>query len=337
MVALGSVGATLVVLILAVATAAHVHPRARYLVMGDTPARAQMWASLDIMFSFVHFTPKGNVIRRRGTSFGGMVSLACSVAIVVLSIMLATKNLLNPNYVQSVSADALAANPIGTFRLIARVFGGGAAFSSACEGMSITAQSAGTNAGWTGLANNLANATRPAVVSSAADGRACTLEWRCDTCQMSGSVSSTVLTLRSALPSWATFVHFTFEAPPFVIAGDSRTAVPFAATSSSGIGGAGVPFTTFGSIAPQPAALRGFGAAASQVALTLIGVDAQTPSGERAVAFTALVGSIVIPSASATTDEKSFEFGSDAGFQVDFVVQRSQTVIVWCVVLSTGS
>jgi hypothetical protein len=331
---LGSVGATLVVLILAAATVAHVHPRAHKLVFGTTPDLAQKWASLDVLFSFVHFTPKGSVVRRRGTSFGGMVSVACSVAIVVLSIMLATKNLLNPNYVQSVSADALAANPTGTFRLSARVFGGGAAFAAACDGMRITGQPIG----WTVVSSTgtdgLANATRPAVASSIADGRSCALEWRCDQCQLSGTVTSTVLSLRSTLPSWATFVNFTFEAPPCVIAGGSPTAVPAPATESGGIGGAGVPFSAFGSVAPQPAALRGTGAAATQVAISLIGVDAQPPSGVRAVAFSALVGSIVIPSAAVgggTTDAASFDFGSGAGFQIDFVVQRSQTVIVWYV------
>jgi hypothetical protein len=327
---LGSVGASIVVLIFAVATAAHVHPRARELILGDTPARAQMWASFDVLFSFVHFTPKGNVVRRRGTSFGGMVSIACSVAIVVLSAMLATKNLLNPNYVQSVSADTLAANPTGTFRLTARVFGGGTAFSSSCNGMSISAQSAG----WTGVGNALTNATRPAMASSDMDGRSCLLEWKCEQCQLSGTVSSTVLSLRSALPSWATFANFTFEAPPFVIAGASPTDVPAPASASSGIGGAGIAFSAFGSVAPQPRALRGMDTAATQVGVSLIGVDAQTPSGERAVAFSALVGSVLIPTAGGTTDEASFDFGSGAGFQIDFVVQRSQTVIVWFVLRS---
>ncbi len=328
---LGTGGAALVVLILATATAAHVHPRARHLVLGDSPDRAQMWAALDVMFSFVHFTPKGNVMRRRGTSFGGMVSLACSVAIVVLSAMLATKNLLNPNYIQSVSADALAANPTGTFRLSARVFGGGAAFSSACDGMSIAAR-AGEAASWMSVSNGVANATRPAVASFDANGRACLLEWRCEQCHLSGSVSSTVLSLRSTLPSWATFVNFTFEAPSFVIAGASPTAPPVTATASSRIGGAGEAFSTRGSISPQPMALRGVDAAATQVAISLIGVDAQTQSGERAAAFSALVGAIVIPTlAAATTDAASFDFGSSSGFQIDFVVQRSQTVIVWFV------
>jgi hypothetical protein len=332
LIALGCVGAVLVVLILAAATAAHVHPRARQLVLGDTPDRAQMWAALDIMFSFVHFTPKGSVMRRRGTSFGGMVSLACSVAIVVLSAMLATKNLLNPNYIQSVSADALAANPTGTFRLRARVFGGGTAFASACDGMSIASR-AGDAAGWIhfGVSNSAANATRPAVASFDANGHACLLEWKCEQCQISGSVSSTVLSLRSKLPSWATYVNFSFEAPSFVIADATPTAAPVAA-ASSGIGGAGEAFSTHGSISPQPVALRGVDAAATQVAISLIGVDAQTPSGERAAAFSALVGSIVIPTAvAATTDAASFDFGSGAGFQIDFVVQRSQTVIVWFV------
>ncbi len=76
-----------------------------------------MWASLDKMFSNSHHTPSGNVMRRRSTSFGGMFTVACSVAIVVLSAMLAAKNLLNPSYTQTVSADALPANPRGTFRL----------------------------------------------------------------------------------------------------------------------------------------------------------------------------------------------------------------------------
>jgi hypothetical protein len=319
--ALGSTGAVLVVLILAVATAAHVHPRARQLVLGDTPARAQTWASLDFIFSFVHFTPKGNVMRRRGTSFGGMVTVACSVAIVILSAMLATKNLLNPNYIQSVSADALPANPAGTFCLRTRVFGGGMAFSSAhaCDGMAIVAQH-----DWMG---GLGNTTRPAVAASVADGRSCLLEWRCDQCHLSGSVSSTVLTLRSALPSWATFVNFTFEAPSFVIAGASPTAAAIPAAVSSGIDGAGLAFSTFGYISPQPAALRGTGEDATQVAISLIGVDAQTRSGERAVAFSALVGSIVTV---GTTSETAFDFGSPAGFQIDFNVQRSQTVIKWC-------
>ncbi len=319
---LGIAGAALVVLILVVATTAHVHPRMRDFVLGTTPARAQMWASLDIIFSFVHYTPMGNVMRRRGTSFGGMVSLACSVAIVVLSAMLATKNLLNPNYIQSVSADALPANPTGTFRLAARVFGGGIPFSAAhaCDGMSISAQN-----DWT---NGLTNAGRPAVAASAADGRSCSLEWQCEQCELSGSVSSTVLSLRSALPSWATLVNFTFEAPPFAIAGASPTVAAIPATVSSGIDGAGLAFSTFGSILPQPAALRGTGAGASQVVISLVGVEAQTRFGERAVAFSTLVGSIVT---AKTTDENSFEFGSVAGFQIDFSVQRSQTVIKWCV------
>ena len=332
---LGSVGAALVVLILTVATAAHVHPSVRQLVLGDTAARAHMWASLDVIFSFVHFTPKGTVMRRRGTSFGGMVSVACVVAIFALSAMLGTKNLLNPNYMQSVSAETLAVNPIGTFRLRARVFGGGAAFSSACDGMSITAQTAGGVTGWSGMSNGVANATRPAVTSSLSNGRSCLLEWNCDQCQLSGSVSSTVLSLRSTLPSWATYVNFTFDAPAFVIAGASPTALPVAATSASGIGGAGVPFSTFGTLSPQPAALRG--AAATQVAISLTGIDAQTQSGQRALAFSALVGSVLIPTAAATTNEASFDFGSSAGFQIDFVVQRSQTVIVWCVLQGSCS
>ncbi len=328
LIALGCVGGALVVLIVAFATAAHVHPSTRELVFGDTPARAHMWASLDMVFSFVHFTPKGNVLRRRGTSFGGMVSLACSVAIIVLSAMLATKNLLNPNYTQSVSADALAANPLGTFRLRARVFGGGDAFSSACAGMSITAQSDSTGASWLSVSNGIANATRPAVASSDTSGRSCLLEWNCEQCQLSGSVSSTVLSLRSTLPSWVTYANFTFEAPPFVIAGATRTAAPVAATASSGIGGAGGTFSTFGSVSPQPAALRG---AATLITISLIGVDAQTQTGDRAVAFSSLVSSVVIPSAAATTEESSFDFGSGNGFQIDFILQRSQTVIVWCV------
>jgi hypothetical protein len=328
LIALGIVGAALVAAILIAATAAHVHPRARQLVLGDTPDRAQMWAALDIMFSFVHFTPKGSVMRRRGTSFGGMVSVACSVAIVVLSAMLATKNLLNPNYIQSVSADALAANPTGTFRLSARVFGGGAAFSSACDGMGITAQAEG----WVSVYDDVANATLPAVASSKADGHACLLEWKCEHCQLSGTVSSTVLSLQSTLPSWTTFVNFTFETPPFVVAGASPTGAPVAAMALSGIGGAGTAFGAFGSISRMPAALRGVDAAATQVAISLIGVDAQTQSGERAAAFSALMGSIVVPtSVAATTDATSFDFGSTAGFQIDFVVQRSQTVIVWFV------
>ena len=178
----GSAGAAVVAVIIAAATAAHVHPRARQLVLGDTPDRAlvcvnagqtstdhvgnfvfgissfhfctnryqdnsgrarvicpcfcnretilthhiplfcivrvaQMWASLDKMFSNSHHTPSGHVMRRRSTSFGGMFTVACSCAIVLLSAMLAAKNLLNPSYTQTVSADALPANPRGTFRL----------------------------------------------------------------------------------------------------------------------------------------------------------------------------------------------------------------------------
>ena len=159
------------------------------------------------------------------------------------------------------------------FGLSARVFGGGAAFSAACVGMSIVAE-AGNAAAWSGAAN----ATRPAVVSSDASGRACQLEWRCEQCQLSGSVSSTVLSLRSVLPSWATFVNFTFEAPPFGIAGATRTEAPALATAASGVGGAGIPFSTFGSISPMPAALRG--EAATQVALSLIGVSVQTAANQ---------------------------------------------------------
>jgi hypothetical protein len=54
---------------------------------------------------------------------------------------------------------------------------------------------------------------------------------------------------------------------------------------------------------------------------------------QRAVAFSALVGAVVIPSGGGgggTTDVAAFDFGSGAGFQIDFVVQRSQTGIVWC-------
>ncbi len=322
-------GATLVVIVMVVATAAHVHPRARNLVLGDTPDRALMWASLDVIFSFVHYTPKGNVMRRRGTSYGGMVSLACSLAIIMLSAMLATKNLLNPNYIQSVSADALPANPIGTFRLAARVFGGGAAFSDDCRGMDIIAQSVDTVAGWTG---NVANSSRAAVASTKANGRFCLLEWRCEQCQLSGSASSTVLSLRSTLPSWATFVNFTFEAPSFVIAGESPAVPASPATESSGIAGSGIPFRTFGSISPKPVAIRGMGGSATRVAISLIGVDAQTRFGQRAVAFSVLVGSTVIPRGATTgTSETVFDFGSAAGFQIDFLVQRSQTVIQWFV------
>jgi hypothetical protein len=195
------------------------------------------------------------------------------------------------------------------------------------------------------------------------DGRSCLLEWRCEQCQLSGTVSSTVLTLRSTLPSWATFVNFTFEAPPFVVASDSSSssssssfsassARPVPATDASGIGGAGTPFSTQSAIAPAPRAIRSrAGENAPAVAISLIGVVADTTRGsgvggigggdsatssgsgsgsgvDKAVAFSALAGAATVP-AGSTVDSASFDFGSPFGFQIDFVIQRSPTVIVW--------
>ena len=380
LVTIGSGGAALVLLSFIFAIVAHRHAPTRRFVFGGgddgekssdgsaplpaSSSRALVWAQIDVFFSLTHFTANGALMRRRKTTFGGMLSVVCALAIAMLGSMFATKNLLNPTYLQTVSATALPFEPRGTFRLGARVFGGGAAFDSGCANMSVEARASDWAVGAGGAlgmvdvddggTGRVVQSAR--AVAEAGGAKSCRLTWQCTQCQMV-TASSPVLALRSLQSSWVTFVNFTFEAPPLVVlpgAGssgstDASTAalssaklapVPIPAADESIVGGAGLPFVARAAIAPQPSVLRG--EAPTRVTLSLVGVAVQTlrPAvGAQATAFTPFVEPFAI---GAAMDEATFAFESAAvsasanananvnGFQIEFVLQRSTIQITWC-------
>jgi hypothetical protein len=257
--------------------------------------------------------PDGQALIIRKTSFGATMTVATLVAFVGAGTVLGYNTVKFPNYVASVSPQPAPWQPSGTFELSISVYGGGldACTSGPANGFGIFAQSADWSVSPTRVPNQF----------NSIDG-SCRLIWRCEgRCSMLALVSTT-LQLRSPSRSWASAVSFSITTPLFVKESsidNTFGSVSFQLSSSfyaSPSSDVVLNDTSF--------AIRG--PSATQVKISLSPHVLMDSNGNySSVAFEP---SLVGITYGDVTSLSTFNFASNDGFSVSFVLTRSSLSLV---------
>jgi hypothetical protein len=267
------------------------------------------WVKFDILFTTAHFCPIGGVVQRRQTSFGGLMTLVCMTAIVLLAVQLGIDNL-TPAFATSITSEPPPWDPHGTFRLVATVHGGGIGSCSTLRDTVLQVKSTASDWGVSALIS-----TSWADEGANGDG-SCTITWQCASCAFVSPRAGT-LSLVAPVRAWATYIEYAFDMPRMTSSALDANSVsdPLPVFRLEGqLVAPGVTNNT---------ALRGL-AEPTVVSLQLTNfminlTDITRITYQPAISNTQM-GRVI--------KQDQFDFQSADGFQVDFLLSRNSFTIV---------
>ena len=271
------------------------------------------WVKLDLLFGLAHTVPDGGVVMNRSTSFGGVMSVVCLLAIGMLAANLGLDTLA-PVYTTDITTEPPVFVPRGTFRLTVLVHGSCTdslvdTVKPVCAVRLVELQPRDWNGAITSSCQSV----------SGVDGT-CKVVWQCDACNFNALDTSTIQ-LIAPLRAWATHVDYTIEMPKLIASandpGTDSTLPPFTLKGVLAIPGADT-----GSVLQAPVAHANTHSAL-YVLLTLFSIV--DPSLATRVTYMPVVTST---EPGATKSRTTFAYDSPDGFVVNFQFSDNTFTIV---------
>jgi hypothetical protein len=271
------------------------------------------WVKLDLLFGLAHTVPDGGVVMNRSTSFGGVMSVVCLLAVGMLAAQLGLDTLA-PVYATDITTEPPVFVPRGTFRLTVLVHG------SCTDSLVDTATPVCAvrlvelnSREWTGAI------TSKCTSVSSVDGT-CKVVWECTACSFNALARSTIR-LIAPLRAWATHVDYTIEMPKLISsANDPGTDSVLPPFTLKGV--LAVPGADTGSVMQAPIADLD-SQSSLYVLLTLFSIV--EPSLATRVTYMPVVTST---EPGAIKDRSNFGYNSTDGFVVNFGFSDNTFTIV---------
>jgi hypothetical protein len=266
------------------------------------------WTNFDLLFGVKHPVPEGGAVQKRATSFGGMLTLTCIVAVLVLAAQLTVANLA-PTFETAISTEAPLWAPRGTFRLTVLMYGTCTDPQLPASNVCVATLSEQKATDWLGV-------TSSKCTGLSATGDMCTLIWECSDCRFA-AFGSAIVQLRLPSRSWGSILQYQLEVPRFTSSANDGTPADDLP-----------PFTLAGTVVTpgfeNATAMRGL---VTQVSILLTAFTIVQPLKTR-ISYQPVQRSA---SLGEMTSFPTFDFLSAKTFGVDFRFQENTFTIAKCV------